>query len=290
MRTLSDKVVVITGAGSGIGRALAVRVANEGARLALSDISATGLAETAAMIRQRRGVELRTDQLDVRDRQAMAAYAASVAAEFGTVNVVINNAGVGFYGFLDEMTYEQFEWVMDIDFWGVVYGTKEFLPYLIASGDGHIVNLSSMDGLVGMAGQTQYCAAKFAVRGFSEALRQEMMISGHRVEVTTVHPGSIQTPIARNAGIAGNRDRDHHAEFFEKYMAMTSAEHVADRIINGILKKKPRVVVGLDAKALDVLSRIAGAGYQRAFAAITKLGNKKLAKSSTPPRAGDSHR
>ncbi|MEW1737913.1 SDR family NAD(P)-dependent oxidoreductase [Nocardia beijingensis] len=277
MTKLNDKVVVITGAGSGIGRAVALRACDEGARLALSDVNLDGLAVTADLVEQRAGRAPRTDYLDVRDRAAMADYAASVAAEFGVVNVLINNAGVGFYGFLAEMTYEQFEWVMDIDFWGVVNGTKEFLPYLISSGEGHIVNLSSMDGLVGVAGQTQYCAAKFAVRGFTEALRQEMILEGHPVAVTAIHPGAIQTPIARNAGLSGERDKAAYAEFFENHMAVTSVEKAANQIVNGIVRNRARVVIGADAKALDALSRIAGSHYQRVVVAITRRVNKKLA-------------
>lgn len=279
MKTLHRKVVVITGAGSGIGRVLALNAASKSARLALSDWEAEGLAETAALIRGRHGVEPRTDKLDVRDRGAMAAYARAVAEEFGAVNLVVNNAGVGFFGFFEEMNYEQFERIMDINFWGVINGTKEFLPHLIASGDGHLVNISSVDGLLGIAGQSQYCASKFAVRGFTEALRQEMLIARHKVAVTCVHPGNIKTDIARNAALAGHRDQTRHVEFFEKYLARTSAEQAADDIINGILKNRARVLIGTDAKVMDAVARILGPRYQFFLAKALKRVNKQLTQS-----------
>ena len=159
MRTLDGKVVVITGAGSGIGRALALEVADRGSQLALSDWDEVGLMETAALVQARANREPRTDKLDVRDRDAMRTYAQSVAADLGRVNVMVNNAGVALHGDFEEVSYDDFEWVMDVDFWGVVHGTKEFLPHLIASGDGHVVNVSSLFGLLGMPGQSAYNAA-----------------------------------------------------------------------------------------------------------------------------------
>jgi NADP-dependent 3-hydroxy acid dehydrogenase YdfG len=278
MKTLNEKVVVITGAGSGIGRALALNAAGKGARVALSDWDTAGLGETAALVKGQTGTEPRTDKLDVRDRTAMAAYAASVAEEFGVVNVVINNAGVALHGDFEEVSYEQFEWIMDVDFWGVVQGTKEFLPHLIASGDGHVVNISSLFGLLGVPGQTAYNSAKFAVRGFTESLRQEMLVSGHSVGVTCVHPGGIKTAIARNAQVTSSGDPATFAEFFDKRLARTTAEKAADDIIEGILKKRARVVIGLDAKALDVLVRLGGHRYQRVVATVAGRVTKGLTK------------
>ncbi len=277
MKTLQDKVVVVTGAGSGIGRAVALNAASKGAQLALSDWDTTGLGETAALVKKLTATEPRSDKLDVRDRAAMQAYAASVADEFGVVNVVVNNAGVALHGDFDDVSYEQFEWIMDVDFWGVVQGTKEFLPHLIASGDGHLVNVSSLFGLLSVPGQTAYNSAKFAVRGFTESLRQEMLVGGHRVGVTCVHPGGIKTGIARNAQVTGDGDQATFADFFDKRLARTTAEKAADEIINGILKNKPRVVIGLDAKLLDVLVRIGGPRYQRVVAKVAGRINKKLA-------------
>ena len=266
MKTLNGKVVVITGAGSGIGRALALNAADKGAKLALSDWDEVGLMETLDLVTKQSNVVVRTDKIDVRDRGAIKAYAASVKDEFGTVNVLINNAGVTVHGNFEEATYEQFEWVMDVDFWGVVQGTKEFLPHLIESGDGHLVNVSSIFGLHGMPGQTSYNAAKFGVRGFTEALRMEMLIAQHPVGVTCVHPGGIKTNIMRNAQTAGDEDHDALNALFDKVLAHTSPEKAADDIVNGILKSKPRVLIGLDARVIDALIRLAGPSYQRFLA------------------------
>ncbi len=266
MKTLDDKVVVITGAGSGIGRALALDMARRGARLALSDWDTVGLGETATMVKEQTGTEPRTDRLDVRDRAAMAAYAASVAEEFGVVNVIVNNAGITVHGNFADQSYEQFERVIDVDLWGVVHGTKEFLPHLIASGDGHVVNVSSIFGLHAMPGQSSYNAAKFAVRGLTEALRMEMLIGKHPVGVTCVHPGGIKTNIVNNAEGAGDEDIEALKELFDKVLANTSPEKAAEVIVKGILKNKAKVLVGLDATVIDGLIRLSGPRYQRALA------------------------
>lgn len=262
MKTLDGKVVVITGAGSGIGRELALNAAARGAVLALSDIDEVGLMETAERARTRMAREVRTDKLDVSDRAAMASYAASVKEELGRVNLLVNNAGVALHGDFEETSYEQFEWVMGINFWGVVQGTKEFLPHLIESGDGHLVNISSLFGLMGMPGQSAYNAAKFGVRGFTEAVRQEMLVAGHPVQVSCVHPGGIKTAIARNARTTASHDQATVAQLFDQKLARTSAETAAQVIVDGILANKPRIVVGADAKALDALVRLVGSRYQ----------------------------
>jgi NAD(P)-dependent dehydrogenase (short-subunit alcohol dehydrogenase family) len=272
MRTLEDRVVVITGAGSGIGRALAVQAAGRGAQLALSDWDEEGLAETVSLVRAGTHREVRTDRLDVRDRQAMHDYATSVRAGFGRVNVVVNNAGVALHGDFEEVTYEDFEWVLDVDFWGVVQGTKEFLPHLIASGEGHVVNISSLFGLLGMPGQTAYNSAKFAVRGFSEALRQEMLVARHPVQVTCVHPGGIRTAIARNARTTASHDPAEVARHFDTRLAKTTPERAAEVIWAGVLAGRPRVLVGSDAKLLDGFVRLVGARYQRVFAFGARRG------------------
>jgi NAD(P)-dependent dehydrogenase (short-subunit alcohol dehydrogenase family) len=269
MRTLTDKVVVITGAGSGIGRALAVGAAARGALLALSDVDATGLEDTANLVRQQTTREVHTALLDVRDRAAVRAYAAQIGQRFGRVNVVVNNAGVALHGSFEEVEYEDFEWVMDVDFWGVVHGTKEFLPYLISSGDGHLVNISSLFGLLGMPGQTAYNSAKFAVRGLTEALRQEMLIAGHPVEVSCVHPGGVKTAIARNARATAGEDKETFADFFDRRLARMPADKAAEVILEGVLANRPRIVVGADAKVLDGLGRLFGARYQRVVARVS---------------------
>jgi NAD(P)-dependent dehydrogenase (short-subunit alcohol dehydrogenase family) len=198
----------------------------------------------------------------------MASYAASVREQFGRVNVVFNNAGVALHGDFEETSYEQFEWVMGINFWGVVHGTKEFLPYLIESGEGHLVNISSLFGLMGMPGQSAYNASKFGVRGFTEALRQELLIAGHPVRVSCVHPGGIKTAIARNARATAGHDPATVAEFFDRKLARTTAEKAAQVIVDGMLAGKPRILVGSDAKALDIWVRLVGSRYQRVVARI----------------------
>jgi NADP-dependent 3-hydroxy acid dehydrogenase YdfG len=267
MTSIKGKVAVVTGAASGIGRALAYELARRGAKLAISDIDATGLAQTAKQLRVI-GAPVHEARLDVTDREAVLAYADEIATDFGTVNIVVNNAGIAFTGDIEKMTFEQIERVLDVDFWGVVNGTKAFLPHLIASGDGHVVNISSLFGLLSMPGQGAYNAAKFAVRGFTEALREEMLINGHPVRVTCVHPGGIQTAIARNAGAVDGEDAAEIAEFFDSKLARTSAESAAKSILRAVTGNRPRAVVGLDAKLLDLLVRITGPGYQRLVALV----------------------
>jgi NAD(P)-dependent dehydrogenase (short-subunit alcohol dehydrogenase family) len=290
MRSLDDKVVVITGAGSGIGRALALNAAAKGALLALSDVDEVGLLETADRAQARMAREVRSDRLDVRDRQATKEYAASVHAQFGRVNVVFNNAGVALHGEFEETSYEQFEWVMDVNFWGVVHGTKEFLPYLIESGDGHVVNISSLFGLMGMPGQSAYNASKFAVRGFTEALRVEMLVAKHPVQVSCVHPGGIKTAIARNARTTDAHDPVRVAELFDEKLARTTADKAAQIIVDGMLANKARVVVGADAQVLDKWVRLVGSGYQRTIARLAnRIGPKPVRARIPRPGADENH-
>ncbi|WP_278259868.1 SDR family oxidoreductase [Nocardioides convexus] len=184
-----------------------MNLAGKGARPALSDVNEAGLGETVELAVKAGSPDVHTARLDVADKAAFASYATEVAEHFGQVNVVINNAGVALAGDAVDLTYEDMEWIVGINFWGVVYGTKEFLPHLIASGDGHVVNLSSLFGLLAMPGQSAYNATKFAVRGFTEALREEMLIAGHKVGVTSVHPGGIKTAIARSARVSDKEDQ-----------------------------------------------------------------------------------
>jgi NAD(P)-dependent dehydrogenase (short-subunit alcohol dehydrogenase family) len=198
MRKFDGRVVAITGAASGIGRALAVEFASRGAHLALSDIDEVGLAESVARC-EGRGVKVTSQRVDVSSREAMFSWADQVVAEHGKVNVIVNNAGVAVAANVDTVSYEDFEWLMGINFWGVVHGTKAFLPRLRASGDGHVVNISSVFGLISVPSQGTYNSAKFAVRGFTDALRMELDMAKCGVSATTVHPGGIKTNIARNA-------------------------------------------------------------------------------------------
>lgn len=265
MDGFAGKVAVVTGAGSGIGQALAIELGRSGAKLAISDVNTEGLADTEKQLRAI-GAPVKVDRLDVTEREAFLLYADEVKGHFGTVNQIYNNAGIAFTGDVEKSAFKDIERVMDVDFWGVVNGTKAFLPHLIASGDGHVVNVSSLFGIFAVPGQSAYNAAKFAVRGFTEALRQEMMHSGHPVAVTTVHPGGIKTAIARNATAAEGLDAAELAKMFDKKMASTSPERAARIILTAVQKKKARVLVGADAKVLDVIVRITGSGYQRLFA------------------------
>ena len=270
MKTLDDKVVVITGAGSGIGRALALDLARRGSLLALSDVDETGLAETVELAEQAGAVRVRSDRLDVADRDAFARYALDVVQDFGRVNVVINNAGVALAGNLEDLEYSDIDWIIGVNFWGVVHGTKEFLPHLIASGDGHVVNLSSLFGLVSMPGQSMYNASKYAVRGMTEALREEMLIAGHPVGVTAVNPGGIKTAIARNARVSAKESKEEIARLFDEKLAKMTPERAAEIIVNGILKNRARVLVGLDAHAVHTVAKLLGSRYQDVVAMTSK--------------------
>jgi NAD(P)-dependent dehydrogenase (short-subunit alcohol dehydrogenase family) len=267
------KTAVITGAGSGIGRALAVDLAGRGARLAISDIDLATLADTAAIC-ERAGATVRHYRLDVADRQAVLAHADEVVESFGTVNLVVNNAGVALMANVEDMSWEDFDWLMGINFWGVVHGTKAFLPHLISSGDGHLVNISSVFGFVGVPSQSAYNAAKFAVRGFTEALRQEMLIARHPVAVSCVHPGGIRTNIARDARAskALDVDREKQASDFAR-AARTTPEEAAATILRGVDRRRARILIGADAYVFDAVPRVLGARYQGiAASAIRRFG------------------
>ncbi|MBE7188163.1 SDR family oxidoreductase [Jatrophihabitans endophyticus] len=281
MTNVQNKVAVVTGAGSGIGRALAYELARRGAKLALSDVDATGLAETVKQVRVI-GARVHEASLDVSDRAAVLRYADEVAAEFGVVNIVINNAGIAFTGDVEKMTFEQIERVMNVDFWGVVNGTKAFLPHLISSGDGHIVNISSLFGLLAVPGQSAYNAAKFAVRGFTESLRQEMLTNKYPVQVTCVHPGGIKTAITRNAGAVDGLDAAAIAEMFDAKLAKTTPESAARTILRGVSRNRARTLIGADAKFLDLVVRVLGSGYQKLVVAGT---SRAMPTAANPPAA-----
>ncbi|HEY0902513.1 MAG TPA: SDR family NAD(P)-dependent oxidoreductase [Marmoricola sp.] len=268
MKSLDGKVVVITGAGSGIGRELAVLAARRGALLAISDWNAEGLAETVDLAKAAGARELRSDVLDVADRGAMGTYAAAVAEQFGTVNMVVNNAGVTVTGDFEDMEYQDFDWIVGINFLGVVNGTKEFLPHLIASGDGSVVNISSLFGLISMPGQTAYNATKYAVRGFTEALREEMLVNRHPVTVTCVHPGGIKTGIARHGRKTRGQDAAAIDSLFEKKLARMSPEKAARIILDAAVAGKARQLVGLDAHLVHHFAKLTGSRYQDVVARI----------------------
>ncbi len=267
MEGFAGKVAAVTGAGSGIGQALALELGRSGASLAISDVDTEGLAQTEEQLKAI-GAPVKADRLDVTEREAFLLYADAVNEHFGKVNQIYNNAGIAFTGDVEVSQFKDIERVMDVDFWGVVNGTKAFLPHLIASGDGHVINVSSVFGLFSVASQAAYNSAKFAVRGFTEALRQEMILAGHPVAVTTVHPGGIKTAIARNATAVEGLDPDELAKNFGK-VARTSPQRAARIILDAVRKKKARVLVGADAKALDAIVRLTGSGYQRLFMTVT---------------------
>jgi NADP-dependent 3-hydroxy acid dehydrogenase YdfG len=267
MEGFAGKVAVVTGAGSGIGQALAIELARSGAKVAISDINSEGLAATEERLKAI-GAPVKADRLDVTEREAFQVYADAVVEHFGKVNQIYNNAGIAFAGDVEATAFKDIEKVMDVDFWGVVNGTKVFLPHLIASGDGHIINVSSVFGLFSVPGQAAYNAAKFAVRGFTEALRQEMILAGHPVKVTTVHPGGIKTNIVRNMTAVDSIDKGDLAENFDKKLAKTSPQKAARIILDGVRKNRARVLVGSDAKVLDVIVRATGSGYQRMFSTV----------------------
>ncbi len=275
MKGFDGKVAVVTGAGSGIGQALAIELGRSGAKLAISDVDTDGLAATEERLKAI-SAPVKADRLDVTEREAFALYADAVKEHYGTVNQIYNNAGISFMGSIEASQFKDIERVMDVDFWGVVNGTKVFLPHLITSGDGHVINVSSVFGLLAVPGQGAYNAAKFAVRGFTEALRQEMLVAGHPVKVTCVHPGGIKTAIARNSAAVEGLDQEELAKYFDKRLASTSAQKAARVILDGVRKNKARVLVGSDAKALDLLARVTGSGYQRVVAAVTSRQGPSL--------------
>jgi NADP-dependent 3-hydroxy acid dehydrogenase YdfG len=267
MEGFAGKVAVVTGAGSGIGQALAVELARSGASVAISDVDTEGLAVTEERLKAI-GAPVKADRLDVTEREAFELYADAVKGHFGKVNQIYNNAGIAFAGDIEVSGFKDIEKVMDVDFWGVVNGTKVFLPHLIESGDGHVINVSSVFGLFSVPGQAAYNAAKFAVRGFTEALRQEMELAKHPVKVTTVHPGGIKTNIVRNMTAVDRVDKDELSKTFDKKLTNTTPEKAARIILDGVRKNRARVLVGPDAKALDLIVRVTGSGYQRLFSTV----------------------
>ena len=265
MKHLSGKVVVITGAGSGIGRALAIRLAKEGCHLALSDIDTTRLQETGTLVSAFK-VKVSCHQVDVSNKNQMYAHADEVAKTHGRVDMIINNAGVSVTDSVANVSYEDFEWLMGINFWGVVYGTKAFLPHLKKQVEGHVVNISSVNGFSPWPNHSPYCSSKFAVKGFTESLLQEC--DGSSIRVSCVHPGGIKTNIARNSRFheAANKgiDKEAAVKFFDNKLAKTTADKAADIIVRGIQKNKRRILVGQDAFILDWMHRLFSVSFCQA--------------------------
>jgi NAD(P)-dependent dehydrogenase (short-subunit alcohol dehydrogenase family) len=245
----------VTGAASGIGRALSVALAERGCHVAVSDIDVGGLEETASAA-EGKGVRVTRHPVDVGDREQVYAYAESVVAQHEKVDIVINNAGVGVSATLEEVGYEDYEWLMGINFWGVVYGCKAFLPHLRKRPRAHLVNVSSVHGLFTNPRVGPYCSSKFAVRGFTLTLAQELRNTP--VKVSCVYPGGIKTNIARNARwYQGDRpeSQEEASAYFEEKLAFTTAEKAAEQIIRGIRRNRERILVGFDASLYDRAAR-----------------------------------
>ncbi len=295
MKHFDDKVAALTGAGSGIGRALAVALAREGCHLSLSDVDERGLAQTAELAeaasgtRSMRTALITTAAVDVADRNSVLQWARETNEAHGRVNLVFNNAGVALSSTVEGMAYDDLEWIVAINFWGVVHGTKAFLPYLKASGDGHIVNTSSVFGLFAQPGMSAYNATKFAVRGFTESLREELDLMRCGVSATCAHPGGIRTNIARTSRISPSmigflmENERQGREDFERFF-ITSPERAARTILDGVRRNRRRVLIGRDARAADWLARLLPSAYQ----SLVVRGAQRL-RSSARRRAERAH-
>jgi len=277
MKNFKNKVAAVTGAGSGIGQQLAVLLAKEGCHLSLSDINEQGLAATVELLKPY-NIRVTTQKLDVSDRHAVKAWAEQTVQNHGSVNMIFNNAGVALGSTVEGASYEELEWIVNINFWGVVYGTKEFLPFIKQSKDGHIVNISSLFGLIAQPTQSAYNATKFAVRGFTESLRQELDMQNCGVSALCVHPGGIRTNIADSAKMNESlKTLGMHPEksikAFNKLLRCPP-EEAARQILAAVRKDKRRLLIGNDAKVLDLMQRFLPTGYQRVSEFGTKLTNK----------------
>lgn len=268
MKSFSNKVAAITGAGSGMGRALAVQLAKLDCAVAISDVVDENLRETESLIKEYE-VKVTRHLVDVSDRSVMEQYANEVNATHGKVNLIFNNAGVSVTDSAEHMNYEDFEWLMNINFWGVVHGTRAFLPYLKEASEAHIINTSSIFGILSFPTQSAYNASKFAVRGYTESLRQEL--ADTHIGVSCVHPGGVKTNIIKTSRYTPSDNesptKEEFEENFEQMAALTSDE-AALIILRGVEKNKARILVGKDAKLLTWISRLAPVNYPRLLALI----------------------
>ncbi|MFE6923053.1 SDR family NAD(P)-dependent oxidoreductase [Nocardia sp. NPDC057663] len=263
MTTFTNKVAVVTGAGSGIGQALALALAERGAHLAISDIDDAALASTEQSI-VALGARVHAQRLDVADRQAFATYAQDIRSHYGVVHQVYNNAGVAVdAGAVVSTDYVQYERAIGVNLWGVIHGTKEFLPHLIASGDGHLVNISSINGIFAQNAASAYCTTKFAVRGFTESVRADMIAEDLPVQVTVVHPGGVATNIANSAlanaadfGIVPTQRDRQRVEVYNSKLLRMPPRKAAAIILDGVAANRPRILVGSDARFIDAFARL----------------------------------
>jgi short-subunit dehydrogenase len=264
MTTIRGSAAAVTGAASGIGRALALELAARGCDLALADRDEAGLHATAAEIGRACSQKVTAHRVDVGEPQQIADFAEAATLAHPGLNIVVNNAGVALLGQFNEIDQAQMDWLMDINFWGVVHSTRAFLPHLARQREAHIVNLSSIFGIIAPPGQTAYAAAKFAVRGFSESLRHELQMAASPVRLSVVHPGGVSTNIVRNSragtGVTDNARRAQTIERFDA-VARTTPAAAARRIITGIEKNRPRILIGNDARFMDLLQRFRPSTY-----------------------------
>jgi NAD(P)-dependent dehydrogenase (short-subunit alcohol dehydrogenase family) len=296
MSFLSSGVAVVTGAGSGIGRALAQQLAAAGSALALADIdearlqqTVQSLAKSGARDRSAKSAPLvTTHAVDVAKEESVKSFADDVQARHGRVTLLINNAGVALHGNFEEVSLDDFHWLMDINFWGAVYGVRYFLRLLKREPRAHMVNLSSVFGLIAPAGQAAYAASKFAVRGFTEALRHELY--GSNVCVSSVHPGGIQTPIARHARLGAATPSARKEESIARFelLARTPPEKAAAVILRGVERRKPRILIGADAYQMDFLQRLRPASYWKVLAKLLEDPRARGEKSKASAASGQS--
>ncbi len=275
MKNISGKTAVVTGAGSGIGRALAVQLAAEGATVLITDYDETTLNETLALI-ETAGGKAKAYTFDVSDRKAFHDFAETALAEHQHIDIVINNAGVAL-GRISVLkaTYDELEWIININLWGVIHGTKAFLPYLLKRPESALVNISSVFGITGIPLQAPYCTTKFAVRGFTESLRMELIRPYPNISVSCVHPGGIKTNIVRNSRDTNQANKEKLIKEFDRNMAKTTAEDAAAQIIDGIKRKKARILIGSDARMMDRLARWFPVNYMSIFTKMIKLMERK---------------
>ncbi|MBC2667895.1 SDR family NAD(P)-dependent oxidoreductase [Novosphingobium piscinae] len=266
---LAGKVAVVTGAASGIGRAIASALAARGCHLGLADLNEAGLAETAASLGS--GVRISLHRLDVADRDAVAAFPAIVTATHGQVDILVNNAGVALGGRFEQVSEADFDWLIGINFHGVVAVTRAFLPHLQQRSEAQIVNLSNIFGIIAPPGQAAYAASKFAVRGFSEALRNELAMTDSPVGVTVVHPGGIKTAIANNARVPAHVDPEEERRQRTHFAAVLKMppQQAGEIIVRGLAARRPRVLAGTDAKIVALIERLMPVRY---WQLLTRLG------------------
>ena len=264
MTSIRGAAAAVTGAASGIGRALALELAARGCDLALADRDEAGLQAVAAEIAKTHSRKVTVHRVDVAEPSEIEVFAQAASAGHPGLNIVINNAGVALLGQFNEIDQAQMEWLININFWGVVHSTRAFLPHLARKPEAHIVNLSSIFGIIAPPGQTAYAASKFAVRGFSESLRHELQTAASPVRVSVVNPGGVATNIARNSRTGvGVTDNERRAQAIERFdtVAKTTPAAAALRIIKGIENNQPRILIGNDARFMDLLQRFRPASY-----------------------------